>query len=284
MTYVASDFGLDKNGPQFAWLDERLTLHGFPPIRLLDPPKDRVQRFQLAQGWKGTGADGLVGPMTLLRLTANPSPPVGHNVDLSVWKLTLPVGDDGPDEHFPIDGEYPPWFVDSGDRLVFRADVDGVTTTNSGYPRSELREMNKDGSRAAWSSERGLHTLTGACEIRKVPGLKPSVVIAQIHDAADDVVMLRLDGDVLYLYESLGKDQGSVKHPLLSAYRLGATLTYSIAASPTGITAVVNGKRVDLKRLCEGAYFKAGCYCQANETNGTGYAEVAHKDIKVRHI
>jgi hypothetical protein len=282
VSYVYTDFGLTKNGPQFTLLMERLIAHGYGPKRHTMSVKDCLQAWQLAQGYTGIGADGLLGPKQWAALQAPPT--VSHNTDLSIWKLTLPVGDDGPDEHFPIEGDYYPWFVDTGDRLVFRADVDGVTTTNSGYPRSELREMNPDGTRAAWSSSKGLHTLTGACEIRKVPGLKPSVVIAQIHDAADDVVMLRLDGDVLYLYESLGKDQGAVKHPLLASYRLGATLTYSIAASPTGITAVVNGKRVDVKRLCEGAYFKAGCYCQANETNGTGYAEVAHKDIKVRHI
>jgi hypothetical protein len=283
VTYVPSDFGLDKRGPQFAWLDQRLTLHGFAPDHLTHNLKDRVQAFQLKQSWTGAGADGLIGPRTLERLNAEPVN-VADSTDLSIWKITLPIGDDGPDEHFPITGDYAPWFVDTGERLVFRANVDGVTTTNSGYPRSELREMNPDGTRAAWTSTKGLHNLTGSCEIRQVPGLKPSVVIAQIHDDIDDVVMLRLDGTVLYLYESLGKDMGATKHPLLSSYRLGATLTYSIAASPTGITAVVNGKRVDLKRLCSNAYFKAGCYAQANETNGTGYAEVAHKDIKVRHI
>ena len=35
VTYTPADFGLEKNGPQFAWLDERLILHGYPPLRLL---------------------------------------------------------------------------------------------------------------------------------------------------------------------------------------------------------------------------------------------------------
>lgn len=57
-----------------------------------------------------------------------------------------------------------------------------------------------------------------------------------------------------------------------------------MAASPTGITVEVNGKQVDIKRLVDGAYFKAGCYSQANADNGTGYAETAHVGVRVRHI
>ena len=86
-------------------------------------------------------------------------------LDLSNWKLTLPTGDEGsPDEitqpeldTFSVD----PYFMlnDDASAVVFRADVDGVTTSGSGYPRSELREM--DGtSKAAWSTTSGRHTMT----------------------------------------------------------------------------------------------------------------------------
>jgi hypothetical protein len=216
-------------------------------------------------------------------------PEVKDPIQWALWKITLPIGKRGkPDEHYPPTTAYRPWYGrDVTDRnwLLFRAPVDGVTTSGSSYPRSELREMTAKGAKAAWSSRKGWHNLSGAAEIRRVPGRKPSVVIAQIHDADDDVVMIRLDGTDLYLYESLGKGKGAKKHKLLAAYRLGATLTYSISAAAGGIRVVVNGNKVDIPgRLIDGGYFKAGCYSQANESNGTGYAEVAHRNVKVRHI
>jgi hypothetical protein len=216
-------------------------------------------------------------------------PEVKDPIQWNLWKITLPIGRGGkPTEDYPADTAFRPWYGrDLNDRnwLLFRANVDGVTTSGSGYPRSELREMTASGKLAAWTSRKGWHNLSGSAEIRKVPGKKPSVVIAQIHDAEDDVVMLRLDGTDLFVYESLGKGQGAKKHKILSNYRLGATLTYSISAGPSGIKAVVNGNVVNIPgRIVTGAYFKAGCYLQANESNGTGYGEVAHKGVRVRHV
>ena len=71
----------------------------------------------------------------------------GDLIDLADWYLTLPTGKQGdPDtvenpklakftnEFFTLD--------DTGEAVVFSARGDGVTTKNSHYPRSELREMN----------------------------------------------------------------------------------------------------------------------------------------------
>lgn len=241
------------------------------------------------------GRDGLAGNAIDTFWRPNPIPTAAYKGDTAVvvdpiqwnlWKITLPIGKQGKPTETASDIPHRPWYGrDVNDRnwLVFRATVDGVTTSGSGYPRSELRELTASGKLAAWSSHKGLHTLTGRAEIRHLPSKKPSVVIAQIHDADDDVVMVRLDGTTLYLYESLGKGKGAKKHKLLSGYKLGATLTYSVAASPTGITVTVNGKKVEIKRLVTGAYFKAGCYSQANEDNGTGYAETAHAGVRVAH-
>lgn len=254
--------------------------------------KQQVQAYKNGRdGLAGNGRDTFWRP-AVIKNAAYKEPTVSKVVDpiqWALWKITLPIGKNGkPTEDYPADTAYRPWYGrDTSDRnwLLFRAPVDGVTTSGSGYPRSELREMNANGTKAAWSSRKGWHNLSGAAEIRKLPGRKPSVVIAQIHDADDDVVMIRLDGTTLYLYESLGKGKGATKHKLFSGYRLGATLTYSISAAAGGIRVVVNGNKVDIPgRLIDGGYFKAGCYSQANESNGTGYAEVAHKGVRVRHI
>src|SRR5690606_10716307 len=73
-------------------------------------------------------------------------------LDLSSWKLQLPTGEDeSPDEVTQPDlGGFAadPWFVsnEACDGVRFRAAVNGVTTSGSDYPRSELREMTADGS------------------------------------------------------------------------------------------------------------------------------------------
>lgn len=80
-------------------------------------------------------------------------------LDLSVWKLTLPIGS----TENPIDIHQPElnlfhhitYFYEKSKAVVFIANCGGVTTANSKYPRSELREMNLDGSLASWSAISG---------------------------------------------------------------------------------------------------------------------------------
>lgn len=197
-----------------------------------------------------------------------PEPEQPARIDLSQWKLTLPTGREGqPDEILAPDlGPGP---------LTFRAAPSGVTTENSHYPRAELREMN--GPReAAWSSRVGTHTMTITQAITAVPHAKPQVVAGQIHDARDDVVMVRLEGHRLFV-ESDGREAG-----LLDAqYRLGTQFTVELAATPRGIRVTYNGSRVvELPVVGRGWYFKAGCYPQANR--GGGYGEVVIYALRVQ--
>jgi hypothetical protein len=87
-------------------------------------------------------------------------------LDLRRWKLTLPAGREGqpleirqPRLKSLANGTYIRLTPDRG--VQFRAPVGGVTTENSNYPRTELREMTADGRReAAWSSTSGRHVMT----------------------------------------------------------------------------------------------------------------------------
>src|SRR5438132_7711918 len=86
-------------------------------------------------------------------------------LDLANFKITLPTGSSG----HPTEVKQPAlatfadplWFRAIGDIGVsFAAPVNGVTTSGSSNPRSELREMNADGSNASWSSTDGkTHTM-----------------------------------------------------------------------------------------------------------------------------
>ncbi|MER8161108.1 polysaccharide lyase family 7 protein [Streptomyces sp. NPDC094472] len=83
------------------------------------------------------------------------------------WKLQLPTPNSSgsPQEiKQPALSTYDkaPWFTTTSgcDAVLMRAAVNGATTSNTGYPRSELREMTADGSATtSWSSTKGTHTV-----------------------------------------------------------------------------------------------------------------------------
>ena len=105
----------------------------------------------------------------------------GNLLDLSSWKLQLPVGDPGavtevkqPELRTYV---FPPFFqVDGAGRaVIFRAHAGGVTTANSNYPRTELREMTPGGAdKAAWSTTAGTHTMTITEAINYLPPRSPT--------------------------------------------------------------------------------------------------------------
>jgi hypothetical protein len=113
----------------------------------------------------------------------NATAPPGSNFDLSLWELQEPIGAAGSptiispamlaagyqDSYFftdPIDGA-----------MTFWDPENGVTTADSSYPRSELREMNADGSAANWPVA-GTNVLAATVAITEVPD---HVCIGQIH-------------------------------------------------------------------------------------------------------
>lgn len=71
------------------------------------------------------------------------------------------------------------FFGDASGDVHFISDVTGVTTSrNTGYPRTELREMSGSSS-AAWNTA-GQHTLNVSETVLRLPPNRPAVVIAQI--------------------------------------------------------------------------------------------------------
>ena len=117
-----------------------------------------------------------------------------------------------------------------------------------------------------------------------VPPVKPHVVAGQIHDANDDVVMIRLEGARLFV-EAEGNEVGDLD----PAYSLGEVFTVKIEASG-GIVDVyyqdLDTPKVSLPRDRDGCYFKAGVYTQSNPSKGDDpedYGEVWIYDLTVTH-
>jgi poly(beta-D-mannuronate) lyase len=214
-------------------------------------------------------------------------------LDLVNWKLTLPISAQG--DSSPLEIKQPelatysidPYFHlnASKDGVVFQAHAGGATTSNSGYPRSELREMTNQGSDlASWSTTSGTHTMTIKQAITHLPAVKPHVVAGQIHDASDDLVMIRLEDKYLFV-EGDGNDLGELD----ADYALGTTFTIKIVAENGAVQVYyndMNTPKVDVSRDASGCYFKAGAYTQSNPSKGdepTAYGEVIVYDLSVTH-
>lgn len=203
--------------------------------------------------------------------------PPSRVLDLSGWKLTLPVDTElpgRPDEIvFPTLASFadPAHFFVRDQGVVFRAPCGGVTTRGSSYPRCELREMAPGGKEeAAWSTtDTALHTLHLTAAINQLPARKPHVVIAQIHDAKNDLLMVRLEGDKLFIERQEGGDV-----PLHRPYVLGTPLDIKIAAGSGRVQAWLGGElKMDWPVARKGCYFKAGCYTQSNPQKGDNPAD-----------
>jgi len=230
--------------------------------------------------------------------TQNPPPPVTNNLvlpatvlDLTNWKLTLPVDTahaGSPDEYLQpelatfVDTNY--FYVNADtNAVVFTAPCGGATTSGSGYPRSELREMTNNGAAlASWSTTSGTHTMEITEAITHLPDVKPHCVAGQIHDPNDDVITFRLEGTKLFI------DQNGVNGPTLNSnYQLGDIFTVKWVAHDGGVDCYYNGQFIYTYQVSDsGCYFKIGCYTQSNTSKGdlpTAYGQVMVYSYSVSH-
>lgn len=213
-------------------------------------------------------------------------------LDLTNWKQTLPTGSGSPTEikqpslaGFSVS----PYFLPLSDcgGVQFRAPVNGVTTSGSSYPRSELREMADGGSaNADWSTSSGTHVMYIDQAITSVPQTKKHVVAGQIHDADDDVIVIRLEYPKLFI--DINGNDGPVLDP---NYELGKRFNVKFVATNGQVKIYYNGNPSPahiLNKSTSGCYFKAGAYTQSNcekESNcsDNNYGEVKIYQLSVSH-
>lgn len=227
----------------------------------------------------------------------------GQIMDLDDWDLDLPLNDDGNDgngrtaeritdlDDYQLDYYYEANGCESG--VLFRAHAGGATTGGSDFPRSELRGRPSGGD---WSSSDGRHEMRIVQSINHLPAMKPHVVAGQIHNSGDDITVLRLEGQKLWITD------GDIKLDELDAvYYLGTRfeIRFVVEDDVTSIwynpnvddPANVSTWMMDLERSYDNAYFKAGCYTQSacegdRATPGEScdaYGEVEIFELEVSH-
>ncbi|MCT9089062.1 polysaccharide lyase family 7 protein [Streptomyces sp. ASQP_92] len=221
----------------------------------------------------------------------------GGSFDLSVWELQEPVGSPGSPTTISssrlqgANGFQDSYFyTDTRDgAMTFWAPEKGVTTPNSHYARSELREMNRDGSPANWSLG-GTHKLSATLRVVSVTS---SVCVGQIHlgtGGSSTKPLLELyyhaNGDIVLGTEN-SPSGGQTSHAV-GHVPVGRTWSYTIGVS--------SGHTIDL--TVDGStthypipssfnsyrqYFKAGSYNQSSSNSTTKGARVAFYKLTVAH-
>jgi hypothetical protein len=229
----------------------------------------------------------------------NPHVAPGGNFDLSLWELQEPVGAPGapttiaPAQLVGPNGYHDAYFfTDSSDgSMTFWDPENGVTTPNSKYPRSELREMTAAGAAANWAPT-GTNLLRAVLKATVIPD---HVAVGQIHvgtgTPASTKPLLELfyyaSGAIVLAIEQSPITGGEVDSTVGNV-PLGSRWSYAIALSGGTITLVIDGGAAQTSAMPaafnqEGMYFKAGDYDQSAGASGTVGAKVQFYALSIVH-
>lgn len=231
------------------------------------------------------------------------------------WKITYPTGvedktlcGEANNEFFYVNG--------AGDAIVFRTPIraDNGTTPNSSYIRSELRELEADGSANIYWTTEGSHMIYVKQAITHLPINKSHLVATQIHgnkdDGIDDSMVLRLEDSHLFLSFNGNKlrDDLTIKtnyilgtiHEVIFLIEDGKHYCYY--SEDGNLKTAYNSGNAASYLIKDGAndyvmnlnydetYFKIGNYTQSNseregaDTNDPdNYGEVLVYDFSVEH-
>jgi hypothetical protein len=210
--------------------------------------------------------------------------------------LQLPIGSSGspttisPKQLEGANGFTDSYFYTGSDGgMEFWDPENGVTTPNSNYPRSELREMNSSGSEANWFAP-GHHTLSASVRVVKVPD---HVCVGQIHlgSGGSTKPLLELfyysNGDIKMAIEQTPAGGNEIQYKVGNV-AVGKTWSYVIGLSGSTISLVVNGGSTQTWKASStfngyGMYFKAGDYDQSAGSSSSVGARVEFYSLKISH-
>lgn len=198
------------------------------------------------------------------------------------------------------------WFYTDGTWVFFRTFVGSPTSSGSGNPRTELREMTANGSNEIYWSGTGskVHKMQWRVRVDRLPS-SGKICFGQIHDKTDffdDVIRVQFEG-------SPNQTSGSVRMKIMgwvteengdkkgdfvgSGWQIGKEMNLELTF---GNKKVVlnrinsNGSRTQLYSFsgvnAKENYFKAGTYLQSvkgKSFSNSDYGVVAIRSLSVQH-
>jgi hypothetical protein len=251
---------------------------------------------------RGVASPAVAAPGAARPRGPDPALAPGGNFDLGRWELQEPVGAPGAPTIIKPRALVGPggyhdryFFTDPRDgAMTFWDPESGVTTPNSRYPRSELREMNADGSPANWPVA-GTNRLEATLAVTGVPD---HVCVGQIHVGTplrSGLVPSTKPLVELYVYATgriaLGVEDdpsgGQTSHDV-GQVPLGTRFSYAIQLTGDGtITLTLDGATTTFTMPAAfagyGQYFKAGAYDQTVGGDARVGATVKFYALSISH-
>ncbi len=200
----------------------------------------------------------------------------------------------------------PEWFYTDGTWTYFKAYPGNPTSSGSGNPRSELRELTANGNdNIYWDGTTSReHRMIWKVKVDRLPQ-SGKVCFGQIHDKTDkfdDVIRvqcqgdpfqtsgeitLRINGYVTEVLEGGGKSVGTIRMGEELYYELtyqnSIVKLYELNSSGNRVKTIYTSKKASAKEN----YFKAGCYLQSvkgKKAQGSkDFGLVGIKELKVFH-
>lgn len=220
-------------------------------------------------------------------------------IDLATWNLTIPVGVPSTTIETPVlVGGYQDYYFknNANNTVFFWAPVNGTTTENAKYPRSELRETYADGTLHNWVHTAADNFLSAGIAVSQVPSTG-KIVIGQIHAFKSSKPLLKLE----YQYKSTygyGNIVAKVRHTptddvaqvitVLRGIPLSQHFDYVINLTPQGLLSVTANDttwttQLDSSWAPKPLYFKAGVYTQDNTGYETEAGAAIFDRLQVEH-
>lgn len=232
-------------------------------------------------------------------MSLDPNVVPSANLDLSEWKLQLPIDAkgtfDGKAAEVKVLANYTHqdyFHTGSDGAVVLSAPVNGATTGGSIYARSELREMNGSAP-AEWKISQGGH-LGATMQVDIAPaqsdGTYGKIVVGQIHGGDGQLVRLAWeDGTLFFANDITSNGTRDVHIELLDAdgkqpsVSLNETFSYTmdVANGRLTVAVIADGQTFSSSSEINDAwndnsfYFKAGAYLGVNEKTGSGSGQVS---------
>jgi len=253
-----------------------------------------------ATGAGGTTTSSAVSITISNVVTPPPSTTASRATLLQHWKLQLPINSDnaGNVDEITRDqlvaGYTSQWFSDTSDGkgFKFHTPVDGKTTSGSQYPRTELREMNSNGtSTAGWNSggvfDGTIRTFQANYKITHLPAGDRETTIFQIHNGDTEVTTVRTTETPTGIRLAARKNGSSITPYFNTNYQYGTSFDIKVEVS-SRVKIWYNGVLQHdylFSDLTVGAaglfYLKAGNYLQANTTTASASE---YGDVEIRPV
>jgi uncharacterized membrane protein YgcG len=180
---------------------------------------------------------------------------------------------------------------------VFWCPINGVATSGSTYPRSELREQVSPGDNTVnWRvGDFAVSSLDVTLNVNQIPPNTGDIGIGQIHEYGGSdkpFVLLHYTNGLIHAKVLTQECDGTCGAPyddlVFSSVPLDAGFSYTLKTTSDGnLHVVVNGAEqtmaIDSSWLSAGLYFKAGTYCLDNGSSSVQGCQASFYALSVMH-